>query len=188
MSLPTNGTCEAATGFEFDSGHHGDVDLSGTRAAIMYKWPGPIHEGGGTMQVIIDESASPDQRDALQTILTGGDTAEMATFWWVFAAMSPNKLETIYRPLEISIDLEGRTGSVSAKGVFETEAGPLLNPVSGEPHRARINVPNGFEFHMAEIARGTTRTTGKIELKNNKDSHVHMVEIHINGTGVLEAA
>lgn len=188
MSLPTHGICEAATGFEFDSGHHGDVDLSGTRAAIMYQWPGPIHEGGGTMQIIIDESASPAQRDALQTILTGGDTEEMATFWWVFAAMSPNKLETIYRPLEISIDLEQRTGRVSAKGVFETEAGPLLNPVSGEPHRARINVPNGFEFRMAEIARGTTHTSGEIELRNNKDSHVHMVEIHINGDGVLEAA
>ncbi len=78
------------------SGHHGDVDLGGTRAAIMYKWPGAIHEGGGTMQLIIDESASPAQRDALQKILTGEDTAEMATFWWVFSAMCPTKLETLF--------------------------------------------------------------------------------------------
>jgi len=140
------------------------------------------------MQIIIDESSSSAQRAALQTILTGGNTEEMATFWWVFAAMSPNKLETIYRPLEISIDLEQRAGRVSAKGVFETYAEPSLNPLSGEPHRARINVPNGFEFRMTEIARGTTRTTGVMEMRNNKDSHVHMVEIHINGEGVLEAA
>ncbi len=188
MALPTNGNCEAVAGFEFDSGHYGDVDLGGTRAAMMLKWPGPIHEGNGTMQLIIDESASPEQREALEKIMTGEDTAEMATFWWVFSAMSPNKLKTIYKPLDISIDMDGRTGTMSAPGVFETEAGPLLNPVSGAPHRARINIPNGFEFRVAEIARGTTRTSGEIELKHNQNSHVHIVEIHINGEGVLEAA
>ena len=154
----------------------------------MLQWPGPIHEGNGTMQLIIDENASPEQRNALQRIMTGEDTADMATFWWVFSAMCPNKLETIYKPISITIDMESRTGRMSAPGIFETEAGPLLNPVSGQPHRARINIPQGFEFHVAEIARGTTTTGGEIELKNNKDSHVHIVEIHINGEGVLEAA
>ena len=188
MALPTTGHCEAVAGFELNSGHHGDVDLGGTKAAMMLQWPGPIHEGNGTMQLIIDENASPEQRNALQRIMTGEDTADMATFWWVFSAMSPNKLETIYKPISIDIDMENRTGRMSAPGIFETEAGPLLNPVSGQPHRARINIPQGFEFHVAEIARGTTRTSGEIELKNNKDSHVHIVEIHINGEGVLEAA
>ena len=188
MSPPTHGSCEAVEGYEFTSGHYGDVDLGGTRAAMMVQWPGPIHEGKGTMQLVIDESASPEQRDALRKIMTGEDTAEMATFWWVFSAMCPNKLETLYRPVSVAIDVENRTGRVSAPGVFETEAGPLLNPVSGEPHQARIDLPHGFQFHLAEIGRGTTTTSGELELKGVKDSHVHMSAIHISNAGVLAAA
>lgn len=188
MALPTHGNCEAVATFEFDSGHYGDTDLSGTKTAMVVHWPGPIHEGDGTMQIIIDESASPEQRDALHKIMTGEDTDEMATMWWVFSAMSPKKLETIFKPIEIEMDMESRKGRAKVPGVFETEAGPITNPVSGAEHRAQINLPHGFEFRMAELAKGTTKTSGEIELGNNKDTHVHMVEIHLSNKGVLEAA
>ncbi len=171
-----------------NSGHYGDVDLAGTRAAMLVQWPGAIHEGNGRMQVIIDESASPEQRDALQKIITGEDTDEMATFWWVFSAMCPEKLDTLFKPVSVSIDIEGRTGKASVPGVFETEARPVLNPVTGEPVRARIDLPEGFQFHVAEIGRGTTTTSGEIGLENNKDSHVHICELHISGQGVMKAA
>ena len=61
MSLPTKGTCEAAVAFIIEKGHYGDVDLSGTKLAQVFKWPGAVHEGNGTMQTIIDESATPAQ-------------------------------------------------------------------------------------------------------------------------------
>lgn len=188
MALPTRGNCEAVAAFEFDSGHYGDVDLSGTRSALVVHWPGPIHEGRGTMQIVIDEGATADQREALNKIMTGEDTEDMATMWWVFSAMSPTKLETLYKPIELEMDMETRKGRVRVRDVFETEAGPITNPVTGAEHRARIDLPHGFEFRVAEMAKGTTRTSGKIELKNNNDTHVHMVEIHLSGKGVLEAA
>lgn len=188
MALPTHGNCEAVATFEFDSGHYGDIDLAGTKSALVVHWPGPIHEGNGTMQIIIDENASPEQREALHKIMTGEDTEDMATMWWVFSAMCPTKLETLYAPIEIEMDVEARTGHARATGVFETEAGPILNPVTGAEHRARINLPHGFEFRVAEMAKGTSKTSGEIELRNNKDSHVHLVEIHLSGQGVLEAA
>lgn len=188
MSLPTHGSCEAAVGFEFDSGHYGDVDLGGTRSALVAKWPGAIHEGNGTMQIIIDEGATPKQRDALQKIMTGGDTEDMATMWWVFSMMSPNKLETLYKPIEIAVDLEARRGHVRVPGVFETEAQPVTNPVTGAEHRARINLPHGFEFRFAEVAKGTTRTSGALDLRGNEDSHAHMVDIHLSHKGVVATA
>ena len=188
MSLPTHGSCEAAIAFHFDSGHFGDVDLAGTRAAMVVQWPGPIHQGNGTMQIIIDESATPEQRDAIYRIMTGEETEEMATMWWVFSAMAPTKLETLYKPIEFEMDKEARTGHIRVPGVFETEARPIVNPVTGAEHRARINLPHGFEYHVAEMARGTTRTSGAITLANNQDSHAHMIDIHLSHHGVLEAA
>ena len=188
MALPTHGNCEAAAAFEFDSGHFGDVDLAGTRCALTVTWPGPIHEGNGTMQIIIDDSASPEQRDALYRIVTGEETEEMATMWWVFSMMSPTKLETLYKPIKFEMDMERRTGRVEIPDVFETVAGPITNPVTGAEHRVRINLPHGFEFHVAEMAKGTTKTRGAIDLRHNRDSHAHLAEIHLSNRGVLAAA
>lgn len=188
MALPTTGHCEAAATFEFDSGHYGDVDLSGTRSALVVRWPGPIHEGNGKMQIIIDENASPKQRDALQKIMTGEDTEDMATMFWVFSKMSPTKLETLYKPISLKLDMEARKGSAKVPGVFETEARPITNPVTGAEHRARIQLPHGFEYRVAEMAKGTTKTSGELDLPDNNDTHVHIVEIHLSNRGVLEAA
>ena len=102
--------------------------------------------------------------------------------------MSPTKLENLVKPIDLEIDMEARKGRALVPGVFETNARPITNPVTGAEHRARINLPHGFEFHVAEMAKGTTKTSGEIELKNNQDSHVHIVEIHLSNSGVLEAA
>ena len=64
-ALPTYGDCRAAIGYEIEEGHFGDVPLDGLRAVLLVSWPGPVHEGNGTMQVVIDERADQRQRDAL---------------------------------------------------------------------------------------------------------------------------
>ena len=51
--------------------------------------------------------------------------------------------------------------------VFELKVEPIKNSISGEPHRVRIDIPNGFEFTLAEMAGGTTKTEGIIHLLNN---------------------
>ena len=56
-ALPTYGDCRAAAAWEFEEGRFGSVPLDGLRAAFMVSFPGPVHEGNGTMQVIIDERA-----------------------------------------------------------------------------------------------------------------------------------
>ncbi|MEI4470137.1 DUF1326 domain-containing protein [Frigidibacter sp. MR17.24] len=188
MSPPTKGYCEAAVGLVIERGFHGDTDLSGLRVAQMYKWPGAVHEGDGTMQTIIDDSAGPAQRAAIERIVTGQDTDDMATFWWVFAAMSPTRLPTIFRPVTIELDFEARTGTVKVPGVFDSVFAPLVNPVSGAEHRARINLPHGFEYRIAEVAKGTTRAVGALELPGNQDSHAHFCELHMCNSGVLDAA
>ena len=49
-ALPTHGDCHAVVGYQIDEGHHGDVRLDGLRAALIASWPGPIHEGNGTIK------------------------------------------------------------------------------------------------------------------------------------------
>ena len=70
--------------------------------------------------------------------------------------------------------------------VFQVDAEPIKNPVTGNSHRVRIDIPNGFEFTTAEMASGTTKTSGgDIDLPNNNQTHSHMCEIHWNNSGVI---
>lgn len=186
--LPTDGTCEAAVVYKIHKGHYGDTSLDGLTAAAIYKWPGAIHEGNGHMQLIIDEKADADQRAALEAIMTGSDTEEMATMWFVFGAMSPNKLETIYAPVALDINIEDRLGKGGAEGIFEINAEPIPNIVTGEPHRIGIRLPHGFEFGFAEMAKGhTTSMGGELDLHKNNGTHAHMASLHLTGQGRVAA-
>ncbi len=124
-ALPTHGTCEAAVGMIINKGHHGDTVLDGLRTAAVFKWPGAVHEGNGEMQLIIDENANADQRAALQAIMTGQDTNEMATMWWVYSAMCPTKHETLFKSISVDIDFEARTGKVVVADVLEINGKPI---------------------------------------------------------------
>ncbi len=186
-ALPTHGTCEAAIGFQIDEGHFGDVKLDGVRAAGIYKWPGPVHEGDGEMLAIVDESANDAQRDALVRIMKGEETEPMTTMWSVYTAMTSKILEPLFLPIEFTVDVENRTARLVVPGVIDGTGEPILNPVTGNPHRARIDLPNGFEYELAEMGSGTTTTKGAIALHFEK-SYGQFANIHLNNKGVVRNA
>ncbi|WP_172292993.1 DUF1326 domain-containing protein [Pseudoruegeria sp. HB172150] len=187
-ALPTHGHCRAAVIFEINKGHYGGVKLDGLYTASNYTWDGPVHEGGGTMQLFIDDKATDAQAQAMEKIMLGEDTDDMATMWWVFAAMSPNRLETIRAPIGFDLDIEARTGKGTVGDIFEMTAEPIRNPVTGAEHRARIDLPNGFEYRIAEIGSASTRSSGEIDLSGLDSSYGQFAELHLSGKGVLEAA
>ena len=164
----------------------GDVSLDVLTAGMTAKWPGPIHESNGERQIIIDENASSEQRTALEKILSGDDTEPIATIQWVINAMTSTHHETLYKSIQVDGNISERAGRVVADGVFQLDVEPIKNPVTGDPHRVRIDHPNGFEFTIAEMASGTTKTSGgDIDLPNNNQTHSHMCEIHWNNSGVI---
>ncbi|MQA66778.1 MAG: DUF1326 domain-containing protein [Alphaproteobacteria bacterium] len=186
-SVPTEGDCGGFEAVEIKKGHFGDVTLDGLRFVLMFRWPGPIFEGKGEMQVIVDERADERQREALETIVTGGETDEAATHWWVFRAMSDTLHETLARPIHFSCDIDARKGKVSVPGVLEAEGRPIANPVNGDPHRVQIRLPQGIEFEVAEIGSGTARMTGAVRMEN-KDSYGQFNILRHTGRGIVRAA
>jgi hypothetical protein len=183
-SLPTDGTCHAVISIAVDEGRHGQTRLDGLNAVYTASWPGPIHKGNGTVQIIIDERASPDQRRALDRILRGEDTEDMATFWWVFGAMSPTKLETLYRPIDLQIDIDKRIAKLRVDGLAESDVTPIKNPVTGADHRARFDMPNGFEFRFAEVANGSSKLTAGLTMQMS-GTHSHLARLSFNQNGVV---
>lgn len=185
-ALPTTGNCEAAVGYVIDEGKFGDVSLDGIKAAMVAHWPGAIHEGKGTVQLILDEASSEAQRDALLKIMRGEETEPMTTMWSVFAAMTDTHLDPLVRPIDFDLDIEERTARLSISGVVETTSEPIRNPVTGAAHRARIELPHGFEYRVAEMSSGDTQTgpDAGVQLSLEK-SYGQMAEIHLGHTGRL---
>ena len=140
-------------------------------------WPGPVHHGNGTMQIIVDERADPAQRDALIKIITGEETDPMATMWAVFSAMAPNKLETLFLPIEYEVDVDARRGRFRVPGLVETVGEPIRNPVTGAEHRARIDLPHGFEYRLAEIGSGTTQRDRRHSAAGSRE-HLRPIRAH----------
>lgn len=185
-ALPTHGYCCAVAGCQIEEGHFGDVKLDGLRTVLLYKWPGAVHEGNGTMQLVVDKRADAKQRDALVRISTGQDTDDMATMWWVFSAMSPNKLETIFENIDFEVDVDARTAKLVIPGVVESVGVPIKNPVTGLDHRVRIDMPAGFEYRLAEIGSGRTTTSGQIKL-DLKDTYGQFARLHLSNKGLVDA-
>jgi len=72
--------------------------------------------------------------------------------------------------------------------VVEVDAEPIKNPVTGAVHRARIDLPHGFEYRIAEVGSGTARTSGAISLLKNNASYAQFAELHLSNDGVIDAA
>jgi hypothetical protein len=183
-ALPTNGDCRAAVAFRIDEGHFGDVRLDGLKAAAVLAWPGAIHEGHGEALAVVDERANERQREAILKILTGQETEPFATIFAVAAAMTEKFNEPLFRPIEFEADMEKRIGRFAVKGVVEVKAEPIRNPVTGEPHRARVTLPHGFEYHDAEYASGTWKSTGAI-VNDLANRHAHFAMLHLGPNGVI---
>ena len=186
-ALPTHGSCEAVVGCQINKGHFGDITLDGLRAAVVLWWPGPVHEGKGKMQIIVDEQASDAQRDAIVKIIHGEDTEPMSTMWSVYSAMCPTKLETLSKPITLEIDIEERIGKILVPDVFETTGEPIRNPITGDIHRARIDLPHGFEYDIAEMGSASTEATGEIKL-SLKNSYGQFNKLHLSNEGPVRRA
>lgn len=180
---PTDGTCRAVVAWRIDEGHFGNVRLDGLLAVNTYGWPGPIHEGNGSLQSVIDERATDAQRHALVAILQGEGAEAGAVMLQIYRAMCSTVHPPVVAPIRLSIDVEERTATLSVPELVDATVEPIRNPVTGAAHRARIDLPSGKEFRLAEVASGRTRATGAVPL-SFANTHAHLVYNRVTSAGV----
>jgi hypothetical protein len=181
--LPTYGDCQAVAGMQIDEGHHGDTRLDGLRFATLMRWPGAIHEGKGEAAVVIDERASEPQRAALLRIVTGQDTEPGATIFQVFSTTFEKLYEPIFASIDFEVDIDARKGRLVVRGITEGRGEPIKNPVTGAAHRARIDIPDGFEYSLAEIGRGWTKVARPMQF-TLADSYAQFAHVNLCQSGI----
>ena len=180
----TNGFCEAIGVGHIEEGYFNETKLDGLNWILIVKWPGEIAEGNGRSQAIIDESADLAQREALGKILHGESTTPGATHFYVFNSTMSEVLNNLYSPMKVSIDVDARQANIKADGLVESKGTPITDPFSQKPVRARINLPDGFEYTVAEMGTGTSNVTADLKLEF-KGSYGQFSILHVNQDGLI---
>ncbi len=182
---PTRTPCQGFEASEITKGHFGDVSLDGVRFAATFRWPGPLHEGGGVAQLIVDPSASEEQREALIKILSG-EEQEPTTVFNIIGSTIEKEEDTLFTPIDMAWDWDARSGHITIPEVAEGSFEPIKNPVTGKPHYAMIRLYSGFEFRDAEMASATAKGTGAIQF-DFADRYAFLIDVTYGPQGIIEA-
>jgi hypothetical protein len=147
--FPTYGYCRALVLYHIQSGSFGDVKLDGLDAIVAVSWPKAIHEGNGTFQLFVTNTADQNQRQALVNILSGkakgnGPFASFATTY---------KYVLDPQFVDINAKIDGRKTSFSVPGILDVQVENFVNPVTGEEQDTKIELPKGFIWKIADMAK-----------------------------------
>ena len=125
---PDQGWCGGAFAFDVQRGSSDSVDLSGTKVALSFVWPGNFFGGNGTARCYIGDDAKPEQRRELEAIFTGKKGGLLAPLW---GAVVSSWLPTEATRIEIGW---GDSPSLSVGNVAQAKLTPLKDQ-AGRPTR-----------------------------------------------------
>ena len=142
---PTKGFCQGGWAWLIEKGTFDGVKLDGLAISLWAKWPGAIHEGGGSAVAFIDDRADEKQRAALTRLLRG----EGGGPWGIFI----NTYE-LAGPLEAAHRVDGSEYATKLRvgQVVQLELKPMTNPVSGADVHPEMVLPEGLVLKHGALA------------------------------------
>ena len=160
---PTKGHCDAGLVFHVDRGEHGGTKLDGLNFAILLRTPGPMIAGDWTVGVILDERATPAQREALTAIASGqggGPIGALGSLVGRFggAEARPIKIET--SGMRRSVSIPGVL-DIAIEGVAGAKPGePIYFDNVGHPAATRLALAKASRSHMHAFGIDWDETSG----------------------------
>lgn len=172
--------CEGLNGMHIVRGNFGKVKLDGLNWAVMYRWPGALHDGNGTVQPFIDQRATQEQRNALLQILSG---KAGGTWFQVVASIVSTVLEPQFVPITFRFDKAKRKARLLVPGFGETASAPLTIPATGRTQRVIVQMP-GMEYREMEVAQtAVLKGTGAIKF-DHRNTHSGLAEVDHTQAGL----
>jgi len=155
----THQRCVGYWALRFDDGAFDGVTLNGLRALVVFDSPQTMIDGNWTERLIIDESASPAQRRALEDILTGVAGGP----WEVLGRFVGQRLETRYLPIDFADENGTKRGSIA--GLFTA----IVTQIRGRDRSRPVvfeNIFNQIHSSTQVLALGETQyDDGVIRIK-----------------------
>ncbi len=154
---PTEGDCKAAISMRIDKGEKDGVSLDGISFIVMLHSPGAMGDGNMKVGLIVDESASDAQVEAIGAIATGAEGGPMANL----APLVTDIAGVEKRPITFEQDgmsyrvTAGELVDQSIEGVpsLSAEGEPMYIDNTAHPVSARLALANAknTSFHAFGI-------------------------------------
>lgn len=168
---PTQGYCQTWLAVRIDDGHWGATSLKGVNIAAIIDIPGRMGEGGWSVGLYIDESASDEQARALEMIMSGAAKGTTGLFKLLVA----NFLGTQRMPVTYEADGTERTVTAGRK-IMAT-----IRQIDGASPNEPVTVQNtsywmGPEVIVAQGIKSKVRDFGRTWNFDNKSAELCNIE------------
>ena len=156
MSKPSKGWCTFAMGFRIERGRFGELPLDGLGFVVVAHTPEEMAKGNWSVGLVIDERATPEQREAITGIASGSAGGPMAAIGGLVGKF----LGVETAPLEFRSD--GVSWSVDAKDKIRLEGQGAfgLDPAHGPLQLSNTGHPAADTFSLAHASNSRVAALG----------------------------
>ena len=144
-AAPTKGWCEGGYAFHINEGRYGDTKLDGLTVGWYGHSPAALHLGNVTAYILMDEAASPHQREALVRILGG----ELGGPFSILASLTTKTIGPEFVPVDWKFD--GPKSHVRFGDRAEARLAMIKNPVTGDESGFTLKMTAGLMTDQAEL-------------------------------------
>ncbi|MCH2512797.1 MAG: DUF1326 domain-containing protein [Dehalococcoidia bacterium] len=163
---PTYGHCDVGLAFHIEEGDLNGVSLDGLNFLAANYTPGNMGDGNWTAGYYVDESASPEQREAMEQILSGemGGPAER------WRALTTDFRGIKYVPIEFKS--EGRIHSINIPGIIDFQVEGVAKPGQDEAMQlVNAGHPVTRDLYIAKGTKATYTDHGMTWDNTGKNAH-----------------
>ncbi len=163
---PTEGHCDVALAFHIDEGELNGVSLAGLNFLAANYTPGNMGDGNWTSGYYVDESATPEQREAMEQILSGemGGPAER------WRALTTDFRGIKYVPIEFKS--EGRVHSIKIPGIIDFNVEGVTKPGQDEVMQlVNAGHPVSRDLYIAKGTKAIYTDNGMTWDNTGKNGH-----------------
>lgn len=163
---PTNGTCTFAMAFQIEKGTFGDEKLDGLGFIVLGFTPEAMGKGNWSVGLVIDDRATPAQRDAITAMASGsagGPMAGLSGLIGKFLGVESAPIQFNRAGANWSVTAAGLVdmAAQAAMGVNPEATEPLQLDNTGHPASDRLTLAHALKSHVDALGLSWNDTSGK---------------------------
>jgi hypothetical protein len=163
---PTKGSCTFAMGFQIDKGSYAALSLDSLAFIVLGFTPEAMGKGNWSVGIIVDERASPEQRDAIATIASGAAGGPMSALSGLVGKLlgvdsAPIRFERNGLRWSVNASKLVDMAAEGAKGMNPAAAEPLYLENTGHPAADRFALARASKSHVHALGLAWDDSSGK---------------------------
>ena len=165
-AAPSKGWCTFAMGFQIENGTYGSGSLDGLGFVVLGFTPEAMGKGNWSVGLIVDERASPEQRDAITAIASGaagGPMAPLSGLIGKFLGVESAAIQFDRNGVKWSVRASTLVDMAAegAMGIDPNATEPMFLENTGHPASSRMALAHATRSHVNALGLSWDDDSGR---------------------------